>query len=185
MQKAPASNTLTMSSAVNSVMSPLQSYERADKPLLSHDNAVNVSKRPKLQRSTATLTNVNWKDNGTRESTPTPSTSLATNKSHPQHRVLHPGRWIKDKWTHTTHEERELDQIAKAERIRHTREAMEIAMATGEKQLVGRDANGQDVYVEPPSRSQYNASGYSPYGYGGYGLGLGLDALLLGGLFFW
>jgi hypothetical protein len=70
---------------------------------------------------------------------------------------------------------------------------MEIAIATDEKQLVGRDANGQDIYVEPPSRSQYNACGYSPYGYGGYGygccgyggygLGLGLDALLLGGLF--
>ena len=90
---------------------------------------------------------------------------------------------------HTMHEQHVVDRVAKAERVQQTREAMEPAMATGERQLVGKDANVQDMYVDPPSAQVLN-SGYcypgTGYGYiSGYGYGwdIALGCLLLGA--FW
>lgn len=96
---------------------------------------------------------------------------------------MHVGRLIKEKWSHSNHEDREFDYAAKAERVRHTREAMERAMVTGERQLVEKDADGEDVYVDPPSHGQYHADAYGEYHYGygcpGY---LSVPGFLLGGL---
>lgn len=94
------------------------------------------------------------------------------------------GRKLKDKLTSTTHEEREAQraQRAKQEQAAYEqhmvmRRAMSRAMQTGEPQLIGKDRDGKDVYIEPPSGQGY---GYDPrgsfgggggYGYGGNGYG--------------
>lgn len=126
------------------------------------------------------------------------------------------GRKFKDKVTGSTHEEREKERAQRAERERQAyeyhnriRQAMAVAEQTGQPQLLGKDQDGKDVYVEPPNyRGGYGGGGYGynpyrggvyttpnaryirppdpyarPYGYGyggGYGLPLGLG--LGGGL---
>ncbi|CAN8104102.1 unnamed protein product [Discula destructiva] len=79
------------------------------------------------------------------------------------------GRRIKNKMTGTTHEEREAarQRRAQAEKEayqRHLaiRKAMLKAAQTGQPQLIGRDRDGQEVYVQPPV----------PYG-GRYSSGIG------------
>ena len=105
------------------------------------------------------------------------------------------GRRLKDKITHTTHEQREVERRKRAEEeqrayARHQaiRQAMARAMETGEPQLVGKDKSGKDIYIEPPqggSMMPQGAYGYNPYsrgpftqssyggGYGGMGGGFG------------
>jgi len=128
------------------------------------------------------------------------------------------GRRLKDKLTSSTHEEREAERRQQAlaeqrayEMHQKVRVAMAKAMQTGQPQLVGKDRNGKDVYVEPPTQNAYGGGmyggggyGYNPYargpysnsmymrpsvpygrpygmGYGG-GLGLPLAGGLMGGL---
>lgn len=98
------------------------------------------------------------------------------------------GRKMKDKITGTTHEERERERARRAEEERRLyqqhlqiRQAMSRAMQTGEPQLIGKDKQGKDVYIEPPPRGGYgmaggpagrmypgNGYGYSPYSNGMY-----------------
>ncbi|KAL9087567.1 MAG: hypothetical protein Q9159_003583 [Coniocarpon cinnabarinum] len=68
------------------------------------------------------------------------------------------GRKLKDKITGTTHEQRVQDreQRAKEEERQYQeymamRTAMRRAIQTGEPQFVGRDRDGKDVYIEPPT----------------------------------
>jgi len=125
------------------------------------------------------------------------------------------GRKMKDKLTNTTHEEREASRRQREEDERKAyaqhqaiRRAMSKAMETGQPQLLGKDPEGKDVYVEPPSM-QGGFGGYGGRGYGynpyqngmyttpnarylrpdygydrpyGYGYGGGLGMPLLGGL---
>lgn len=80
------------------------------------------------------------------------------------------GRKIKDKLTGSTHEQREAARRKREEEERkmyaqhqHIRRQMSLAAETGQPQLLGKDRDGKDVYIEPPS---------DPYG-GGYGRGFG------------
>nr|POE93253.1 hypothetical protein CFP56_19265 [Quercus suber] len=91
------------------------------------------------------------------------------------------GRKLKDRVTGTTHEERARERALRDEEERKMyeqhlrfRQAMSKAAQTGQPQLLGKDRNGKDVYVEPPA---YNGGaglygnrgyGYSPYGSGMY-----------------
>lgn len=80
------------------------------------------------------------------------------------------GRKLKDKITGSSHEEREAERKRRAEEEQRlyeshlrVRAAMDKAAQTGERQLVGKDKNGKEVYVNPP---QYgNGAGYG-YEYG-------------------
>ena len=99
------------------------------------------------------------------------------------------GRRLKDKITHTTHEQREVERRKRAEEeqrayARHQaiRQAMARAMETGEPQLIGKDKDGKDLYIEPPQGGPMpqGAYGYNPYSRGpfaqspyGYGTGGG------------
>lgn len=90
------------------------------------------------------------------------------------------GRKLKDKVTSSTHEEREQarQQRAREEQQAYeshlaARRAMTRAIQTGEPQLLGKDRQGRDVYVEPPTgpgAGYYgnNGYGYSPYSQGPY-----------------
>lgn len=91
------------------------------------------------------------------------------------------GRKLKDKLTGMTHEEREQERKRRAaeeqrmyEQHQRLRQAMSKAAQTGQPQLLGKDKDGKDVYVEPP---QYNGGGYqsfpgNAYGYSPYGSGM-------------
>ncbi|GAB7344682.1 hypothetical protein MBLNU457_3163t1 [Dothideomycetes sp. NU457] len=121
------------------------------------------------------------------------------------------GRKMKDKITHSTHEEREAERRRRAEEERRIyeqhmvyRRAMVRAMETGQPQFIGKDHQGKDVYVEPPRGGGYGGYGgypggmyaapnaryirpqnpYArPYGYGyGGGYGLPLAGGLMGGM---
>ncbi|QSZ36694.1 hypothetical protein DSL72_006575 [Monilinia vaccinii-corymbosi] len=67
------------------------------------------------------------------------------------------GRKMKDKLTSSTHPEREArrrqrerDEADAYRRHQVIRSAMARAARTGEPQLIGRDRDGKDVYLEPP-----------------------------------
>jgi hypothetical protein len=84
------------------------------------------------------------------------------------------GRRMKDKLTHSTHEEREIRRRKREEDERrayaqhqHFRQQMAKAAETGVPQLLGKDSDGKDVYIEPPG----GPGGYGGYGGGGYGNG--------------
>jgi hypothetical protein len=88
------------------------------------------------------------------------------------------GRKFKDKITGTTHEQREQERARRAEYERQmyqrhlaVRRAMGEAARTGQPQLVGKDNNGKDIYIEPPmyQGGYYGGGGYGydPYGRGG------------------
>lgn len=91
------------------------------------------------------------------------------------------GRKVKDKLTGSTHEQRETERKRRAEEEqrmyeRHMkyRQAMAKAMQTGERQLLGKDHNGKDVYVEPPRQQVgygYSGGGLLGSGYSGGGYG--------------
>ena len=83
------------------------------------------------------------------------------------------GRKFKDKVTGSTHEEREQERRRRAEQERQMyqhhlkiRRAMGEAARTGQPQLVGKDGDGKDIYIEPP------APPAGPYGYGAGGYGV-------------
>lgn len=86
------------------------------------------------------------------------------------------GRKLKDKVTGMTHEQRVEERRKRAEAEQKAyqqhlaaRRAMQRAMETGQPQLLGKDRDGKDVYIEPPAPVQ-------PYGggmYGGFGGRLG------------
>jgi hypothetical protein len=88
------------------------------------------------------------------------------------------GRKLKDKVTGTTHEQRVQERQKRAEEEQrayeqhmHVRQCMARAAETGQPQLVGKDRDGKDVYVEPPAyQGNYGYGGgygYDPYGQGG------------------
>jgi len=83
------------------------------------------------------------------------------------------GRKFKDKVTGMTHEERERERAERArreqqmyERHLHIRQAMTRAAQTGQPQLVGKDGDGKDIYIEPPA---YRGNMGGMGGMGGYG----------------
>jgi len=87
------------------------------------------------------------------------------------------GRKLKDKVTGSTHEEREARrrQEAAEEEAAYKlhlayRDAMNRAIQTGEPQFLGKDRQGKDVYIEPPTgpRAPPGAYGYNPYANGPY-----------------
>jgi len=92
------------------------------------------------------------------------------------------GRRLKDKLTSSTHEEREAERKQRAideqrayEMHQRVRTAMAKAQQTGQPQLLGIDAKGKEVYVQPPSANAYGGGAYggstmyNPYGQGRYG----------------
>ena len=105
------------------------------------------------------------------------------------------GRKMKDKLTGSTHEEREQERARRDQRERELyqrhlaiRQAMTKALQTGEPQLIGRDRDGKDVWLEPPqysgSRSYPGGYGYNPYrGVGGLGGPMGGGMYGGGGMF--
>ncbi|THV50855.1 hypothetical protein BGAL_0133g00130 [Botrytis galanthina] len=75
------------------------------------------------------------------------------------------GRKMKDKLTNSTHPEREArrrkreeEEAAMYRRHQAIRDAMRKAIQTGEPQLLGKDRQGKDVYIEPPRHT----AGYYP-----------------------
>ncbi|KUJ15881.1 uncharacterized protein LY89DRAFT_550290, partial [Mollisia scopiformis] len=89
------------------------------------------------------------------------------------------GRKVKDKLTGSTHQEREVARRKREEEERrmyeqhqHIRRQMSLAAETGQPQLLGKDRNGKDVYIEPPAADPYGG-GFGGGGFGGYGGGLG------------
>lgn len=85
---------------------------------------------------------------------------------------------MKDKLTATSHEERERERQRRAQeeqeayrRYTQIRSAMTRAAQTGQPQLLGKNAAGQDVYVEPPRTDPYGNLIYPGNGYGGGGGG--------------
>jgi hypothetical protein len=100
------------------------------------------------------------------------------------------GRKMKDKLTGSTHEERQQERARRDQKEREMyqrhlaiRQAMTKAMQTGEPQLIGRDRDGKDVWLEPPqysgSRSYPGGYGYNPY----RGMGGGLGGPMGGGMY--
>lgn len=99
----------------------------------------------------------------------------------PVHGVHKFGRKMKDKLTNSTHSERALkrEQREEAERRayaqhQHFRQQMTRAAETGIPQLLGKDKDGKDVYIEPPGgpggvRGNAYGGGYGGYGNDAYG----------------
>jgi hypothetical protein len=92
------------------------------------------------------------------------------------HGVHKLGRRFKDKITNSTHQEREERRRQREEEEReayrqhlHFRSAMAKATETGVPQLLGKDRDGKDVYVEPPSYGGGYGGGFGGYSGGGYG----------------
>jgi len=90
------------------------------------------------------------------------------------------GRKMKDKITNSTHQEREQKRVQREaeeaeayRRHQHIRQQMAKAAETGEAQLLGKDKDGKDVYIEPPSQYGGGGGGYGGFGGGGYGGGFG------------
>ncbi|KAF2244558.1 hypothetical protein BU26DRAFT_80862 [Trematosphaeria pertusa] len=86
-------------------------------------------------------------------------------------------RKMKDKLTGTTHEQRATHRIQREEQERRAyiahlraRQAMVRALETGQPQFLCKDAQGRDVYIEPPSGPAIprGAYGYNPYAQGPY-----------------
>jgi len=88
---------------------------------------------------------------------------------------------MKDKMTGSTHVEREEKRRRREEEEReaykqhlHVRQQMAKAAETGEPQVVGKDREGRDVFVEPPYGGGYgDAYGGGGFGEGGFGGGVG------------
>jgi hypothetical protein len=97
-------------------------------------------------------------------------------------------RHLKDRITHSTHEERVADRQKQAEESQKRaekqreadrkayemhlayRQALTRAQETGQPQYAGKDKNGYDVYIEPPYGPQAppGAVGFNPYSQGPY-----------------
>lgn len=87
------------------------------------------------------------------------------------------GRKLKDKLTHSSHQERESQRQRRAIEeqqayLQHqaVRKAMARAMETGQPQFLCKDQQGNDVYIEPPNGPAIprGARGYNPYAQGPY-----------------
>jgi len=81
------------------------------------------------------------------------------------------GRKLKDKVTSSTHEQREKEREQRAqdeERAYRAHQAIRAAMSkaaeTGEPQLLGKDKDGKDVYIEPPYGSGQGMQGTTGFG---------------------
>ncbi|KAI7787360.1 hypothetical protein LA080_016435 [Diaporthe eres] len=90
------------------------------------------------------------------------------------------GRKLKDKLTSSTHQERAAKREKRAEAERqayyqhqHIRRQVARAVETGEPQLLGRDGQDREVWIEPPQgapglRGNPNARLVNPWNTGGY-----------------
>ncbi|KAI3397429.1 hypothetical protein diail_10760 [Diaporthe ilicicola] len=90
------------------------------------------------------------------------------------------GRKLKDKLTSSTHQERAAKRERRAEVERqayyqhqHIRRQIARAVETGEPQLLGKNPEGKEVWVEPPQgapglRGRSNAYCVNPWDRGGY-----------------
>lgn len=85
-------------------------------------------------------------------------------------------RRMKDALTNSTHEEREERRRQRDEEERRAyqvhqrfRAAMAKAAQTGEPQLLGKDSEGKEVWIEPPYGSGGGFAGGNGYGGRGYG----------------
>lgn len=90
------------------------------------------------------------------------------------------GRKLKDKITSSTHQERAAKREERAEAERqayyqhqHVRRQIARAVETGEPQLLGKDPEGKEVWIEPPQgapglRGRGNAYCVNPWNRGGY-----------------
>lgn len=102
----------------------------------------------------------------------------------PQPKGIHKfGRKMKDKMTNSTHEERETERRHRAEEEekayklhQHIRQAMSKAIQTGQPQLIGKDKDGKDVYVEPPMMQNHYPGMYGGGYGGGYNAGYGMGS---------
>ncbi|KAK5132836.1 hypothetical protein LTR08_008551 [Meristemomyces frigidus] len=88
------------------------------------------------------------------------------------------GRKMKDKMTGSTHEERLQERKKRAEEEQRlyeqhlrVRQAMARAQQTGKPQSIGKDRQGKEIFIEPPSyggdRGYPGGYGYNPYSSGG------------------
>jgi len=146
------------------------------------------------------------------ESHPAPKGRPPVAGAEPQPHGLHKyARKLKDRITHSTHEQREVDRQKRAEEEQRLyqmhlaiRQATARAVETGRPQFLAKGKDGRDIYVESPygSRAPDGAMGYNPYGQQtyadpraryirpqtsyyrpyGYGYGGGLGLPLMGGL---
>ncbi|KAF4305773.1 WW/Rsp5/WWP [Botryosphaeria dothidea] len=89
-----------------------------------------------------------------------------------------PPQPIKDRMTHTNHQQRVAARERRAEQERQAyaahlaaRRALARAMETGEPQYLCKDKQGRDVYIVPPNGRNLpsGAFGYNPYAQGIYG----------------
>lgn len=108
---------------------------------------------------------------------PSTGSELPPRDPNPPSNVTKFGRRMKDKMTHTTHQQRETERAQRAEEERRVyarhqelRQAMSRAAQTGEPQYVGKGKDGKDVYLEPPQQGM-GGGGYGGGGYGGGGGG--------------
>ena len=128
---------------------------------------------------------------------PAPKQTVGTSITSPTTTAEEPGKAkllgqkVKDKLTKSTHEERrasrEANREAKAarrakreeedrkayEQHQRFRAAMLKAMQTGEPQLIGKDRDGKEVYIEPPMGGGFGGGSLGGGGLGGYGGGYG------------
>ncbi|KAL8639137.1 MAG: hypothetical protein Q9228_003797, partial [Teloschistes exilis] len=115
-------------------------------------------------------------------STANPATSSSTQKPQAPPPKQSFGRKMKDKLTQTTHEQREEQRRHRAiaeqqayDRHRQLRQAMVTAMNTGQPQYIGKDRDGRDLYIEPPSQQQQQMgmgmAGQMPFRGGGGRMG--------------
>lgn len=107
-----------------------------------------------------------------------PSAAAANEEVHGLHKL---GRRIKDRITHTNHQQRVADRQKRAEQERQAyaahlaaRRALSRAIQTGQPQFLCKDRDGRDVYVVPPPDVFHQqpfpsgAYGYNPYANGPY-----------------
>lgn len=107
-----------------------------------------------------------------------PSSSTAVTPGDDVHGLHKLGRRIKDRMTHTNHQQRVTARERRAEQERQAyaahlaaRRALARAMETGEPQYLCKDKQGRDVYIVPPNGRNLpsGAFGYNPYAQGIYG----------------
>jgi len=155
------------------------------------------------------LKDIEAEDSSDDESHPTGKDTAATD---PEPHGLHKyARKLKNRITHSTHEERLASRQKRAKEEQRVyklhlafREAMARAVQTGQPQFLAKDRNGRDIFVEPPGgpSAPPGATGYNPYSQGhyadpsarflrpqnpysrpyGYGYGGGFGLPMMGGL---
>jgi hypothetical protein len=124
---------------------------------------------------TMTLNDIAAEDSDDDGLPPRPTPKAAAGSSSGPTGISKFSRKLKDKITGQTHQEREQHRVQRAEQERQAylahlraRQALMKAIETGQPQLLGKDRQGRDVYIEPP-RGAYaprGAYGYNPYSQG-------------------